>query len=240
MLKFQLPKRTVIAIVIAVAALGVLGIVGYYWYEGTHYVSTEDARVAADTVTVTPEISGKLLQWQVREGDTVKAGDVIGQQDLGAALTYGITLGAINPQSMTPVAGMMADKAEIKAPITGQVIQSSAVVGEMAASGMSLAVIADTADLYVSANIKEGFIRSVHPGELVDVRIDAYPGRDFQGRVENLGRATTSTFSLLPSQNDSGNYTKVTQVIPVKIHLLETGDAQLMAGMNATVKIHIK
>ena len=89
-------------------------------------------------------------------------------------------------------------------------------------------------------DFKEGAIRSVHPGELVDVRIDAYPGRDFQGRVENLGRATTSTFSLLPSQNDSGNYTKVTQVIPVKIHLLETGDAQLMAGMNATVKIHIK
>ncbi len=240
MQKIQLPRRTVIAIVIAVALLGVLGIVGYYWYEGAHYVSTEDARVAADTVTVTPEISGKLLEWQVREGDTVKAGDVIGQQDLGSALTYGITLGAINPQSMTSVAGMMADKSEIKAPITGQVIQSSAVVGEMAASGMSLAVIADTANLYVSANIKEGAIRSVHPGELVDVRIDAYPGRDFQGRVENLGRATTSTFSLLPSQNDSGNYTKVTQVIPVKIHLLETGDAQLMAGMNATVKIHIK
>lgn len=227
-------------VAVAAVLIGALGIVGYYWYESANYVATDDARVAADTITVTPEITGKIIEWQVKEGDMVTAGEVIGRQDLGAALTYGISVGAINPQNMGPVTGVMADKAEIKAPINGQVIQSNAVVGEMAASGANLAVIADVDNLYITGNVKEGGISSIRIGQIVDVHIDAYHGRDFNGRVENIGRATTSTFSLLSSQNDSGNYTKVTQVIPVKIRLQETGGAQLMTGMNATVKIHIR
>lgn len=237
--KVQLPRRTVITIAIAAAVIGALGIIGYYWYEGAHYVSTDDARVAADTVTVTPEISGRLIDWRVREGDSVKAGDVLGRQDLSSALLSGMLLGAVNPNSEGSLSQVVADKSEIRSPIAGQVIQSSAVVGEMAVSGMSLAVIADTGNLYISANIKEGALRNVHPGEIVDVHIDAYPGHEFRGRVYELGRATASTFSLLPAQNNTGNYTKVTQVIPVKIRLLDTGNAQLMVGMNATVKIHI-
>jgi multidrug resistance efflux pump len=229
----------VITIAIAAAVIGALGIIGYYWYEGAHYVSTDDARVAADTVTVTPEISGRLIDWRVREGDSVKAGDVLGRQDLSSALLSGMLLGAVNPNSEGSLSQVVADKSEIRSPIAGQVIQSSAVVGEMAVSGMSLAVIADTGNLYISANIKEGALRNVHPGEIVDVHIDAYPGHEFRGRVYELGRATASTFSLLPAQNNTGNYTKVTQVIPVKIRLLDTGNAQLMVGMNATVKIHI-
>ena len=131
----------------------------------------------------------------------------------------------------------MADKSEIKAPISGQVIQSSAVVGEMAASGMSLAVIADTDNLYVSANVKEGASGTFALARSSMCRSMPTPAGTFAGGCTCSGRATTSTFSLLPAQNNSGNYTKVTQVIPVKIGLLDTGGAQLMTGMNATVKI---
>ena len=82
-----------IAIVIAVALLGVLGIVGYYWYEGTHYVSTEDARVAADTVTVTPEDT-PASSWNGRSGKGIRSRPAMcsASTDLGSALTYGITL----------------------------------------------------------------------------------------------------------------------------------------------------
>jgi multidrug resistance efflux pump len=236
----QLRKRTVVIIAIGLALLGALGIIGYYRYQAIYYVETADSRVAADSVSISPEISGKLLNWQVKEGDMVKIGDVMGIQDLGAAMNSGVTMGAVNPQSLSPAAAVLADKAQIKAPISGQVIQSNAVVGEMAAPGMSLAVVADVSSLYISANIKELDIRNVHPGQLVDVHIDAYPDRVFQGQVENIGRATTSTFSLLPSQNDSDNYTKVTQIIPIKIYLQDIGDTQLMPGMNTSVKIHIK
>ncbi|MDN5344626.1 MAG: hypothetical protein PWQ18_737 [Clostridia bacterium] len=229
-------RRYVVILVLVLALAGAGGIAFYYHYQGVNFASTDDARVAADMVTVSPEIPGKLLEWLVQEGDLVKAGQVLGRQDLGSALTSG----TVNPQAMGAAAGVMAQKAEIKAPIDGQVIQSKAVAGEMAAPGMPLAIIADTGHAYISANIKETVIGKVRPGQVVDVQIDAYPGRTFSGRVAGIGRATTSVFSLLPAQNASGNFTKVTQVIPVKIQLLDAGDVKLMPGMNATVRVHIK
>jgi len=228
-------RKTVIILIIAIAVVAVVSIAGYYWYQGSRYVATDDARIASNVVTVSPEILGKVLEWRVKEGDTVQKDDILGRQDLGAALTSG----ALNPQTMGSVAGVVAEKAVLKAPIAGQVILSTAVVGEMAAPGMSLAVIADTDGLYVSANIKEGSIARVKTGQSVDVAIDAFHGRRFHGRVETIGRATSSTFSLLPAQNGGGNYTKVVQVIPIKVNVIDQGDARLMIGMNAFIKIHI-
>jgi multidrug resistance efflux pump len=229
-------RKAVITLVIAIALVAVAGIVGYYAYEGYLYVSTDDARVAANVVSVSPEIAGKIIDWRVKEGDLVQKDDILGRQDLGAALTSG----ALNPLNLGSVAGVAAEKAVLRAPIAGQVILSTAVVGEMATPGMSLAVIADTGGLYVSANIKEGDIARVKTGLPVDFWVDAYHGRVFHGRVETIGRATASTFSLLPVQSGSGNYTKVVQVIPIKVSILDRDEARLMIGMNAYVKIHMR
>jgi multidrug resistance efflux pump len=57
--------------------------------------------------------------------------------------------------------------------------------------------------------------------------------------VQTIGRATSSTFSLLPAQNSGGNYTKVVQVIPIKVSILDQGDARLMVGMNASIRISV-
>jgi multidrug resistance efflux pump len=228
-----MPRRRIILIVLGVAVLSALGIGGYYWYEGSRYILTDDARVAANVVSVSPEITGRLLEWRVQEGDRVSAGDVLGRQDLGTALSSD----ALNPQTLGSTAGVVAEKAVLKAPISGQVILSTAVVGAMAAPGSSLAVIADTGSLYISANIKEGDIEAVKIGQAVDVSIDAFHRRHFQGRVASIGRATASTFSLLPASTGSGNYTKVIQVIPIKIDLADQG-AGLMVGMNSSVRIH--
>jgi multidrug resistance efflux pump len=230
-----LSRRTIIILALGVIAAGGLGIAGYYSYQGRHYVSTDDARVAADLVSISPQLTGGILSWQAIEGDLVKAGQVLGRQDLGTALSSG----AISPQTIGAVGSVIAEKALLRAPISGQVIKSNAVVGEMASPGMVLAVIADTDHLYVSSNIKEGSVMRVRIGQAVDVKVDAFPGRVFPGRIQNVGRATASTFSLLPAQNSSGNYTKVVQVIPVKIRLLDTSGAQLMVGMNASVRIHV-
>ncbi|MGO9308637.1 MAG: HlyD family secretion protein [Spirochaetia bacterium] len=228
-------RKNIILIVIAVAVVAIGAIVGWYAYEGARYVGTDDARVAADVVSVSPEILGKLLEWRVKEGDMVAKDDVLGRQDLGSALTSG----ALNPQAMGSVAGVVAEKAVLKAPIAGQVILSTGVVGELASPGMSLAVIADTDNLYFSANIKEGDITRVKIGQPVDVSVDAFQNRQFHGRVLTIGRATSSTFSLLPAQNSGGNYTKVVQVIPIKISILDQGNARLMVGMNASIKISV-
>ena len=229
-------RRNIILAVVAVAVLAVAGIVAFYALEGARYVATDDARVAADVVSVSPEIVGKLLEWRVKEGDKVAKDDVLGRQDLGTALTSG----ALNPQAMGSVAGVAAEKAMLKAPIAGQVILSTAVVGEMAAPGMSLAMIADTDNLYISANVKEGDIARVRIGQPVDFTVDAFRGRAFHGRVQTIGRATASTFSLLPAQNSGGNYTKVIQVIPIKVSILDAGDARLMVGMNASIRISMQ
>jgi multidrug resistance efflux pump len=229
-------RKTVIILILAVAAVVAVGIIGYYWYQGSRYVATDDARIASNVVAVSPEILGKVVEWRVKEGDTVQKDDILGRQDLGSALTSG----ALNPQTMGSVAGVVAEKAVLKAPIAGQVILSTAVVGQMAAPGMSLAVIADTDGLYVSANIKEGDIARVKTGQSVDVAIDAFGGKRFHGRVETIGRATSSTFSLLPAQSGSGNYTKVIQVIPIKVNVIDQDDVRFMIGMNASIKIHVK
>jgi len=228
-------RKTVIILVVGIAVVVLAGIVGYYWYQGFRYVSTDDARVAANVVSVNPEIAGKILEWRVKEGDMVQKDDILGRQDLGTALTSG----ALNPQNLGAVAGVAAEKAVLRAPIAGQVILSTAVVGEMAVPGMSLAVIADTDGLYISANIKEGDIARVKIGLPVDFWVDAFHGRLFHGRVETIGRATSSTFSLLPAQNGGGNYTKVVQVIPIKVSILDAGNARLMIGMNSYIKIHV-
>jgi multidrug resistance efflux pump len=161
--------------------------------------------------------------------------DELGRQDLGTALTSG----AMSPQTLGSVAGVAAEKAILKAPIGGQVILSSAVVGELAAPGMSLAMIADTDNLFVAVNVKEVDIERVKVGQNVDVAVDAFHGKHFHGRIQTIGRATASTFSLLPAQNGGGSYTKVVQVIPIKVSLLDQGDARLMVGMNASVKIYV-
>ena len=197
-------KKGIIIAILAVAAFVILVIVGYYAYEGSHYVYTDDARVASNVVAVTPEIPGKILEWRVSEGDQVEAGELLGRQDLGSALTSG----NLSPQTLGAVAGVFAEKASIKAPISGEVIQSNAVVGEMAAPGMSLAVLADMKGLYVAANIKEGDIAAVRIGQDVAITIDAFHGRKFLGRVDSIGRATSSTFSLLAAQSGAATTRK--------------------------------
>lgn len=226
----------IVTIVTALALVGAGAIAGYYWYEGTSYVSTEDARVVADMVTVTPEIAGRLIEWNVRESDRVQAGQILGRQDLASVLTSATA----GPQALSATAGVLAAKAEIRAPISGEVIQSKAVVGALVSPGTPLAVVADTDHAYVSANIKETEISRVRVGQRVDVKLDAYPGRTFTGRVAGIGRATTSVFSLLPSQNTGGNYIKVTQVIPVKIVLVDAADVKMLPGMSATIRVHVK
>jgi len=226
-------KKVILAGVVGGIVLVLVAIVGWYWFEGEYFVTTEDARVAADLVVISPEISGKIVEWNVKEGDLVRAGDVLGRQDLGTVLSTGV----INASALGTVGSIAAEKASIKSPIAGQVIRSSAVLGQMAVPGNNLAVVADTAQLYIQANIEEDRIGRVLVGQAVELAIDAFPGRTFHGRVETIGRATTSTFSLLPTQNNGGNYTKVTQIVPIKIHLLDSQGKTLLVGMNTSIRI---
>lgn len=212
-------KKLVLYLILAVIIAAGGGIGYYYWYQGAHYVKTEDARVAGDIYRVMPRISGKITSLQIAEGDNVVADQIVGQQD---------TLNLTNN---------MLDNATLRSPITGKVIKTLAKEGEVVAPGQAVAMVIDDSKLYVSANIEETEIKRVKVGEKVDITVDAYSDKHLTGHVKEIGEATNSTFSLLPATNTSGNFTKVTQRIPVKIAIDDTNGAPISAGMNAVIKI---
>jgi len=228
-------QKIVIAVVVTLVLMIGGGIASYYWYEMSHYITTDDARVSAYTANVSPIISGKITSWNVSEGEYVKAGATMGWQDTNAMAASA----GVNPSALNPVGSIMVSKAEISAPISGQVLKSSVRVGQLVGAGQPLAVIADTDDLFVAVNIDETEISKVKVGQLVDLKVDALPGKTFQGRVDKIGKATLSTFDILPMQSANGNFTKVTQRIPLKVRFPEINKLGLLPGMSVTAKIHI-
>lgn len=216
-------KRKLVLYVI-ISALIVVGggIGGYFWYEGSHYISTEDARIAGDIYKVMPRITGKVTSLQVNEGDHVYADQIVGQQDTNNLPTSSL------------------DQAALRSPIEGTVIKTNIKTGEIASPGQTVAMVVNKQQLYVSANIEETYIHKVQEGQKVEIRVDTFSDKLLTGTVSEVGKATASTFSLLPSTNTSGNFTKVTQRIPVKIAIDDQQGLDLSPGMSAVIKIHLK
>lgn len=136
-------------------------------------------------------------------------------------------------------AQLQLDNAEIKAPSAGIIAQAPVEAGEMVSVGQTICSITNPAAAWVEVNIEETAIGKIRLGQPVDFKVDAYPGQKFPGEVMEIGAATGSQFALLPADNASGNYTKVTQRIPVKVKVLASGNATLKPGMSAVVDIHV-
>jgi multidrug resistance efflux pump len=216
-------KRKVMLYVI-LAALVIVGggIGGYFWYEGQNFISTDDSRLAGDVYKVMPRITGKVTSLQVSEGEHVLADQIIGQQD----------------NNNLPTSSL--DQAALRSPIDGTVIRTLVKEGEVSSPGQTVAMVVDTKKLYVSANIEETVIHKIREGQKVEISLDNYPGKVLTGTVKEISKATASTFSLLPSTNTSGNFTKVTQRIPIKISIDDNQGLDLSPGVSTTIKIHLK
>jgi len=229
-------KKKIIAILILVIILAGGGYWLYtFWLGSVNYFTTDNASVTADMVTITPLVTGNVLSWNVKEGDEVKSGQLLGRQDLGSM----VQSSAVNASSLSSSADSIISKADIKTPIDGKVVQSNVIEGETIAPGMQVAVVADTNNMYIRANVEETSIFRVREGQKVTISIDAYPKKVFTGFVESIGSATQSAFSNMPSLNTSGTYTKTTQLIPIKINLVNNDNLPLMLGMNSTVRIRV-
>ena len=127
---------------------------------------------------------------------------------------------------------------EIRSPLTGVVARTFVEVGEFVSPGQRIALVYDPKALWVETNIRETELDRVRVGQPVEITVDAYPDRKLEGRVERVGFATTSEFALLPSPNPSGNFTKITQRVPVRISLPEHADL-LRPGMMVVVYIDV-
>lgn len=132
----------------------------------------------------------------------------------------------------------MVDRS-IKSPITGIVDRTFVAVGEYVTPGQRLALVHDPEKIWVEANVKETVVRRLSVGQPVNVHVDAYPDETFTGIVQTIGSAATSQFALLPTPNPSGNFTKITQRLPIRIAIDNT-DPRLRPGMMVEVEIEIK
>ncbi|MGC4376851.1 HlyD family efflux transporter periplasmic adaptor subunit [Fictibacillus sp. Mic-4] len=198
--------------ILVVLALVIGGV--YYYNQSANYVKTDDAKISGDMVQIASPVSGKLTSWDAKEGTKFSEDETTGKVD--------------SPEAKSSVS--------IKTPIEGTVIKDEAKEGQLVQAGQPLAQVVDMKKLFVVANIDETDIRDVEVGADVDVTVDENSDTTLKGKVEQIGYATNSVFSLLPQQNTSGDYTKVTQKIPVKISISNYSE-DVLPGMNAEVKI---
>ena len=124
----------------------------------------------------------------------------------------------------------------IASPADGKVVMTFLRKGEHVSPGQRIAMFHDPNEIWVEANVKETDIGLLKPGMKADIRVDAYPGKVFGGEVFRTGQAATNKFALLPDPNPSGNFTKITQRLPVRIVLTEK-DHALRPGMMVEVDI---
>ena len=121
----------------------------------------------------------------------------------------------------------------VVAPVDGVVTHKQVEIGQIVQQGQGLMVIVPLQDVWVTANFKETQLRSMKPGQKVEVKVDTY-GKTFSGHVDSIAGATGAVLSLLPPENATGNYVKVVQRVPVKIVLdpIPPDKAILRPGMN--------
>ncbi len=315
-------------IVIALVAFG-----GYYWYrEYSKYISTDDALIDTDNISVSAKMLGRIVHLYVDEGDKVKAGELLAELDSSDLLAQKAQAAVMIKQARANVsqaeAKLRYDKDNIKvlevslqkaeddfkraseqfkggviteeqfsnlknaresieaklnaaktsldvsragintaktaielakaqlkvvetqlkntklySPIGGVVARRWLLPGDVVQPGQSIVTVTNDDKLWVTVYLEETKIAEVHEGQDALFTIDAFPKTSFNGKVFSIGSNTASQFSLIPPNNASGNFTKVTQRVPLKISIDGTdGNAGLssfhiLAGMSAVVKI---
>jgi membrane fusion protein (multidrug efflux system) len=127
----------------------------------------------------------------------------------------------------------------IRSPLSAVIDRTFVVTGEYVSSSQRILMLHNPADVWVEANIKETHLRHLKVGQSVEIAVDAFPDDRFRGRVARIGSSTTARFALLPTPNPSGNFTKITQRVPVKIEILEM-PRPVVPGMMVEVRIDVR
>ena len=328
-------KRLRLIVMLLVPALIVSGAL-IWWFGNPNAVSTDNAYVKQDIVSIAGEVNGLIVAVNVRENQQVKAGDVLFridpasftvamrqadaqiasaqahvtalQADVGAnaadiagarddlalaesqfarekalldrgfntrarmdeaqhavasardrlasigaevakaqaQLADGAQVPGLNPQiasaqATRAKAALEMARTEVRAPVSGRITQVTRLqIGQMVFTGVPMLSIVREGGARVEANFKETDLGRMRPGQLADVRLDAYPGLTLKGHIDSIGAGTGSEFSVLPAQNATGNWVKVTQRVPVRIALDSTSaDRPLIAGLSANVTVHV-
>lgn len=295
--------------VVIPAALVILAALGgvWYWYVNLRdFVSTDDAYVDQDRVSISSKILGRVSALAVDEGDTVTQGQLLVRLDdtdlsaqkeqavaslrfseesvalakvnlaraqddynraehqykdavvtkeqydhAGSALQaahaeYSIALSRIGTaKAQVGVVQAQLENCTITCPVNGKVARRWVLPGDVVQAGQPIFSVYDRTETWVTANLEETNLQDIQLNQPVSIAVDGYPGRTFSGRVFQIGSSTAAQFSLIPPNNASGNFTKVTQRVPVKISITEERAAgvqpvELLPGMSVEVRIKVK
>ena len=227
-------KRRIVVFGVLALFLAVGGAYAYrYWYDNEHYVQTDNAYVSGSLVQVNSPHPGKLVSLDVEIGQKIREGEVLARVAAPVVTTMpgSPATGVTYYQSSNLGSGVAAS-------ISGLVVAKPASVGDNLSAGQPIVTLVDGSRLWIVANVDETRVSRVRPGQKADVYVDML-GRSLQGTVEAITPAAASMFSLMPAQNTNGNFTKVSQVIPVKIAVDYRGLA-LYPGASASVRIRVK
>jgi membrane fusion protein, multidrug efflux system len=297
-------KRVLIPFFILIAALG-FG--AWYWYQNLRgFVSTDDAFIDANKVSISSKVLGRIVVLTVDEGDRAKQGallvrldetdlrsqveqaraslafaqeslplaklnvdrasDDFARADLqfkGAVITkeqyvhaqqaldaakaeYAIAVSKIAvAKAQVGVVETQLENMTLVAPFDGIVAKRWLLPGDVVQPGQPILTIYDTRLIWVAANLEETKLERVKLQDRVEINVDTYPGHAFWGKVGLIGDYTAAQFSLIPPNNASGNFTKVTQRVPLKIYLdAETPETRpavpLRPGMSVEIKIRVR
>jgi multidrug resistance efflux pump len=206
----------IVILVIAVVAGG--GVTAWYFIDAQNYVTTDNAQVDGDKISVNAPTSGTVIDWRATQGSQLEQDHVVGRIRIQGAF--------VQPEM------------PVRSPGNGTVAVNNAVEGTYVTAGTELAVAYDFSKIFVTARVDETDIDVVRPGQVVDIDVDAFPGHTFRGSVREVQSGAAGVFSVFPESNTSGNFQKVTQVIPVKIDIDNPEGLGIVPGMNVTVHIH--
>jgi membrane fusion protein, multidrug efflux system len=127
----------------------------------------------------------------------------------------------------------------IRSPVPAVIDRTFVEPGEYVQAGQRILMLHNPNEVWIEANIKETQVGQLKLGQKVQVAVDAYPDEHFEGSISLIGSATTARFALLPTPNPSGNFTKITQRVPVRVKLVEM-PKPLSPGMMVEVDIDLR
>ena len=143
-------------------------------------------------------------------------------------------------RAQVELARVALDRTVIRAPAAGVVGARSVRAGQYVGPGTQLLSLVPLGDTYVVANFKETQLDRLRLGQTVEIEADAFKGRALHGRIDSFAPATGSEFALIPVENATGNFTKITQRVPVRIVVDRNQGLSLRPGLSVAVKVDLK
>jgi membrane fusion protein (multidrug efflux system) len=194
---------------------------------------TATAAVQVAQANYTQAISKQASSYSNSVGQEISAKAVKGQISVAQAVVK---------QKMAELALAEEDfsHAYITAPFDGIVTKRSVSQGQYISAGQTLCAIIDNHHLWISANMKETQLDKIKPNQPVQIKLDAFPELKLTGKVESYLGATGAKFSLLPPDNSTGNFIKITQRFPIRISIDGEQSTALYPGLSAFLKIKVQ